>query len=348
MNEAALPIVLISPESKAALETEAERAGASGNIVGGLLFGYPLDERRRLVVASVKPRPEVRFGEREFCLDQSRTSQQLQVARKLVSKQVDYCGVWYVHRIPTGELTDDEWVQAQRVLEDPDYRFKDMVCLVLCLYGGDLKTYALFFDRYRAARGQLPVPTVLKLTTEEYSKEPQPEPTRPTPAPPPPDAKEWYKHPEIAKRLEVEHKWLVQRYRVESSVTPDGKVVFRLMPKGEYQDVVFYLACGPGFPDKAPVAFLVVRGDRYPLLRPALNEWAADNWLYEVADGLVEWQVKLLDQQVVTAEEEINRGNYEEASDRLAMVLLINPRMPGAARLLARAESEMSGDSDNT
>jgi hypothetical protein len=347
MSETVLPIVLISPESKAALETEAERASASGDIVGGLLFGYPLDERRRLVVASVKPRSEVHFGEREFCLDQSRTSQQLSAAQKLVSKQVDYCGVWYVHRTPTGELTDDEWVQAQRVLEDPDYRFKDLVCLVLCLYGGDLKTYALFFDRYRAARGQLPVATVLKLTTEEYSKEPQPESTRLTSAPPPPDPKNWYKDPDVAKRLEVEHKWLVQRYRVESSVATDGKVVFRLMPKGEHQDVVFYLACGPGFPDVAPVAFLVVRGDRYPLLSPALNEWAADNWLYEMADSLVEWQVKLLDQQVVAAEKEINQGSYKEASDRLAMVLLINPRMPGAARLLARAESMMTGEADD-
>jgi len=343
MKETVPPVVLIPPESKAALETEAERASASGDIVGGLLFGYPLDERRRLVVGSVKPRPEVHFGEQEFCLDQSRTSQQLREAQKLDSEQVNYCGVWYVHRTPTGELTDDEWVQAQRVLEDPDYRFKDLVCLVLCLYGGDLKTYALFFDRYHAARGQLPVPTVLKLTTEEYSKEPQPqvEQERPEPLV---DPKNWYKDPEVAERLEIEHKWLVQRYRVESSIVPDGKVVFRLMPKGEYQDMVFYLACGPGFPEKAPVAFLVVRGDRYPLLSPALNEWAADNWLYEVADDLVKWQVKLLDQQVAAAEEAINQGNYKEASDRLAMVLLINPRMPGAARLLARAESGIGED----
>jgi hypothetical protein len=344
MSETVLPIVLITPESKASLETEAERASGSGDIVGGLLLGYPLDERRRLVVASVKPRPEVRFGGREFCLDQSRTSQQLRAARKLVSQQVDYCGVWYVHRTPTGELTDEEWVQAQRVLEDPDYRFKDLVCLVLCLYGGDLKTYALFLDRYRAARGQLPVPTVLKLTTEEYSKEPQPASARKAPAPPPADPRNWYKHPEVAKRLEVEHKWLVQRYRVESSAAPDGKVVFRLMPKKEHQDVVFYLACGPGFPEKAPVAFLIVRGDRYPLLSPALNEWTADNWLYEVADDLVKWQVKLLDQQVAAATEAIEQGNYKDASDRLAMVLLINPRMPGAARLLAKAESLMSGE----
>jgi hypothetical protein len=343
MEETVPPVVLITPESKAALEAEAERASASGDIVGGLLFGYPLDERRRLVVGSVKPRPEVHFGEQEFCLDQSRTSQQLREAQKLDSEQVNYCGVWYVHRTPTEALTDDEWVQAQRVLEDPDYRFKDLVCLVLCLYGGDLKTYALFFDRYRAARGQLPVPTVLKLTTEEYSKEPQPQVEQER-LEPLLDPKNWYKDPEVAKRLEAEHKWLVQRYRVESSIVPDGKVVFRLMPKGKYQDVVFYLACGPGFPEKAPVAFLVVRGDRYPLLSPALNEWSVDSWLYEVADDLVEWQVKLLDQQVAAAEEAINQGNYKEASDRLAMVLLINPRMPGAARLLARAESEVGKD----
>jgi Arc/MetJ-type ribon-helix-helix transcriptional regulator len=138
----------------------------------------------------------------------------------------------------------------------------------------------------------------------------------------------------------------VRRYRVESSVVPDGQVVFRLMPRDEHKDVVFYLACGPGFPDKAPVAFLVVRGDRYPLLSPALDEWTADKWLYEVGDDLVKWQVKLLDQQVAAAEEAIEQGNYKDASDRLAMVLLINPRMPGAARLLARAESEMSGESD--
>jgi hypothetical protein len=344
MKETVLPIVLISPEAKATLEAEAERAGASGDIVGGLLFGHPLDEHRRLVVGSVRPRPETRFGQQEFCLDQSRTSRQLKAAQKLASEQVDYCGVWYIHHTPTGELTDGEWVQAQRVLEDPDYRFKDLICLVLCLYGGDLKTYALFFNRDHSTRGQLPVPTVLKLTVEEHAEESRPEPARPASSLP--DPKNWYKTPDAARRLEVEHKWLVQRYRVESSVAPDGKVIFRLMPKDTCKDVVFYLACGPGFPDKAPVAFLVVRGDRYPLLSPTLNEWTADNWLYEVADSLVEWQVKLLSQQVAAAEEAINQGNYKEASDRLAMVLLINPRLPGAARLLAQAESMMAGEPD--
>ena len=160
-----LPIVLITPEAKAALEAEAERAGATGDVVGGLLFGYPLDERRRLIVASVRLRPEVNFGTRIFSLDQSRTSQQLADARKL-DREAKYCGVWYVHRTPTGELTDDEWVQAQRVLEDPDFSFKDLVCLVVCLYLGELNTYALSFNLHHSARGQLPASTLLKLTTE--------------------------------------------------------------------------------------------------------------------------------------------------------------------------------------
>ncbi|MFL7794903.1 MAG: hypothetical protein AB8I69_22360, partial [Anaerolineae bacterium] len=180
--------------------------------------------------------------------------------------------------------------------------------------------------------------------TDAYSTEPEPQiqPAQAYSTSPPPDPKNWYKDAETAKRFEMEHKWLTQKYRVESSVTPDGKVIFRLMPQDEYRDMVFYLACGPGFPKEAPVAFLVVRGDRYPLLSPALNEWTEDNWLYEMANDLVKWQIKLLDQQVAAAEAAINRGDCKAASDRLAMVLLINPRMPGVARLLARAESMMA------
>jgi hypothetical protein len=53
MKETILPIVLLTPEAKEAMEAEAERAGVGGDVVGGLLFGYPLDERRRLVVGSV-------------------------------------------------------------------------------------------------------------------------------------------------------------------------------------------------------------------------------------------------------------------------------------------------------
>ena len=48
------------------------------------------------------------------------------------------------------------------------------------------------------------------------------------------------------------------------------------------------------------------------------------------------------------AEGEINPVPVElgGAAPDIPMVLLINPRMPGAARLLARAESEMAGESD--
>ena len=182
------------------------------------------------------------------------------------------------------------------------------------------------------------------MTSKQKIFQPQIQPQQARPTPAPPDPKNWYKGAEVAKRLEMEHKWLTQRYRVESSVAPDGRVIFRLMPQDEYKDMVFYLACGPGFPKEAPVAFLVVRGDRYPLLSPGLNEWTEDNWLYEVANDLIKWQIKLLDQQVAAAEEALTRGDCKEASDRLAMVLLINPRMPGVARLLARAESGMVED----
>ncbi|MFQ6100241.1 MAG: hypothetical protein ACE5OS_03255 [Anaerolineae bacterium] len=334
MMAAELPTVLITPKAKAALEAEAERAGIGGDIMGGLLFGYPLDERRRLIVGSVRPRPEVGFGQKDFCLDQSRTSQQLEEARKL-APEADYCGVWYVHHTPTGELTDKEWVQAQSVLEDPDYAFKDLVCLVICLYAGELNTYALSFNLHHSARGQLPAPTVLRLTTESPPTPAQASPTRqPTP---PPDLTDWYKSPDVVRRLELERERLAQRYRVESAIAPDGKVVFRLMPKHEHEDMVFYMVCRPGFPEKPPTAFLSVRGDRYPLLSPGLNEWSAEQRLVDVADDLVEWQVGLLDQQIATAEQALHRGDYQKASDLLAMVLLIDPRKPQALRLLARA-----------
>lgn len=64
--------------------------------------------------------------------------------------------------------------------------------------------------------------------------------------------------------------------------------------------------------------------------------------MVEVANDLVEWQVCLLDQQIVAAEEALNRGDYQEASDLLAVVLLINPRKPRVARLLARAQAPLS------
>ncbi|MEA3340464.1 MAG: hypothetical protein U9R15_10910, partial [Chloroflexota bacterium] len=216
------PIILITPETKNALEAEAERASVTGDLVGGLLFGYQPDERRRIVVSFVRPRPEVGFGKREFCLDQSRTSQQLDHARDL-DAEAHYCGVWYVHRTPNQELTDEEWVQTQRVLEDPDFRFKDVVCLVICLYFGDLNTYALSFDLQQSARGQLPTPTQLQLTTKAALTPSLVKPSQP-PTPPPPPA-DWYKSPDVARRLTLELEQLAHGYRVEPAVTPGGKVI---------------------------------------------------------------------------------------------------------------------------
>jgi len=318
--------ILITPEARAALEAEARRAGASGDLMGGLLFGHPVDEQSRLVVSSVRLTSEVGFGRKDFSLDQSRTSQQLAQARKL-APGANYCGVWYVHLTPEYELTSAEWLQAQSVLEDPDFRFKDSVCLVLCRYVGKLNMYAFSFDRQHSARGQLPEPALLKLTTDVLPIAKQ---VGPAGAPLPPQPAGWYKTPEVARRLEAEHQGLAQKYRVESAVASNGQVIFRLMPKGEHEDIVFYIACGPGFPDKAPTAFLSLRGDRYPLLSPALNEWSAEKSLADLADDLLRWQA-------------INRGDYKEASDRLVMVLLIDPRMPDAARLLAQAQARLEG-----
>ena len=333
--------VLITPEAKMALEAEAERASGSGDVTGGLLFGYPVNDQQRLVVSSVRPRPEVNFGQKDFCLDQSRTSQQLEQARKL-HPEAHYSGVWYVHRTPNQELTDDEWVQAQGVLEDPDYRFKDLVCLVICLYFGELNTHASSFNLHQSARGQLPTPATLQVTTDSPSALAQAQPA--PPPTPPPAPTDWYKSPAIARRLELERGRLVQKYRVEPAVTPDGRVIFRLMPKTDYTDMVFYITCGPGFPDKAPGAFLSLRGDRYPLFSPAIDEWSVEQWLIKVADDLVVWQVRLLDQQIAAAEKALEQGDYQEASDLLVMILLIDPRKPRAARLLAKAQAELGSE----
>ena len=75
------PIVLITPEAKVAVEAEAERAGA--DLTGGLLFGRPVGDTHRLVLHSVRPRPETNFGQKDFCLDQSRTSEDLRQAREM-------------------------------------------------------------------------------------------------------------------------------------------------------------------------------------------------------------------------------------------------------------------------
>jgi len=333
------PIVLITPEAQATLEAEVKRTSIGGGLAGGLLFGCPLDEHHRLVVSSVRLRSEVGFGQKSFCLDQSRTSQQLEQARKL-APGASYCGVWYLHRTPNQELTDKEWVQTQSVLEDLDFRFEDLVCLVLCFYSGELKSYASSFNRYHSARGQFPAPTQLQLTTDSLPTPTQASPAHPSaPRPAPTD---WYKAPEVIERLKLEHERLAQKYHVEATLAPNGQqLIFRLMPKSEYGKLAFYLAFGPGFPDKAPAAFLLAGGKQHPLFSPGISNWSAGQWLVGVADDLIEWLAWSLEQYVATAEEALDQSDYQEAADLLTVVLSIDPRTPRAARLLARAQAPL-------
>jgi hypothetical protein len=330
------PIVLITPEAKAALEAEVQRSAIAGELTGGLLFGYPLDERHRLVVSSVRLSDEVGFGQRDFALDQTRTSRQLKHARSL-APEADYCGVWYIHRTLHQELTAEEWTQTQNLLEDPDFRFEDLVCLVLCFYQAELKICTSSFSRYHSARGQSPMPTQLQLTTDSLLT--QADAARP-PAPRP-DPTKWHESPDVAARLRLEHQWLAQKYHVEPALMPNGQMIFRLTPKGKHEQLAFYLACGPGFPDKAPWAFLLAGDRRHPLSSPGLVNWSEKQWLAEMADELVSWLAWSLDQYVAVAEEALNRGDYQEAVDLLSVVLAIDPHTPRAARLLARAQAPL-------
>jgi hypothetical protein len=330
------PIVLITPDAKAALEAEVQRGGIAGELTGGLLFGYPLDDLHRLVVSSVRLSEDVGFGQRDFALDQTRTSRQLNHAQSL-APEANYCGVWYIHRTPYQELTAEEWTQTQNLLEDPDFRFKDLVCLVLCFYQGQLNHYASSFNRYHSARGQSPTPTPLQLMAASI-------PTQadvahwPVPRPGPTN---WYDSPDVAARLRLEHERLAQKYHVEPALMPDGQMIFRLTPKVQCEKLVFYLACGPGFPDKGPWAFLLAGDKQHPLSSPGLVNWSERQWLVEMADELVEWLAWSLDQYLATAEEALNRGDHHEAADLLTVVLAIDPRTPRAARLLAQAQAPL-------
>lgn len=326
-----VPIVLITPEVKAALQAQVERGGVSGELTGGLLFGYAPDERHRLVVSLTHLGAEVGFGRRDFSLDQTRTSRQLDHARSL-SPQATYCGIWYMHRTPSRELTDEEWRQTQTLLEDPDFRSNDLVCLVLCFYYGELKIYASSFNRHHSARGQAPAPTQLHLTTE---RPPTPSAT-PRPAVP---RTSWFKAPEAAARLTMEREQLAQKYQVEPRVAPNGQVIFRLTPQDGHETLALYLACGPGFPDKAPRAFLLAGGKPYPLSSLGLNNWSARHKLVEIADELVEWLAFAPDEYVAEAERALSEGDYAKAADLLLVVLTIEPRTPRAARLLAQAQA---------
>jgi hypothetical protein len=330
------PIILIMPKAKAALEAEVKRGGVTGELTGGLLFGHPLDERHRLVVSSVRLSEEVGFGQRDFALDQTRTSRQLKHARNL-APEATYCGVWYIHRTPNQELTTKEWTQTQNLLEDPDFRFKDLVCLVLCFYQAEVNIYASSFNRYHSARGQSPTPTQLRLTTDSLPT--QADAARPPTLPPAPTG--WFDSPDVAARLRLEHELLAQKYQVEPTLMPNGQMIFRLTPKGDHEKLVFYLACGPGFPDKAPEAFLLAGDRRHPLSSPGLVNWSAKQWLVEMADELAKWLAWSLDQYVAAAEEALNRGDYQEAADLLSVVLSIDPRTPRAARLLAQAQAPL-------
>jgi len=330
------PIVLITSDAKAALEAEVKRGGIAGELTGGLLFGYPSDERHRLVVSSVRLSDEVGFGQRDFALNQTRTSRQLKHARSL-TPEATYCGVWYIHRTPNEDLTNKEWLQAQSLLEDPDFRFKDLVCLVLCFYQAELKIYASSFNQYQSACGQSPTPIQLQLTTDSLPT--QADVT--TPPAPPPTPINWYQSPDVAARLRLEHERLAQKYHIEPALMPDGQMIFQLTPKGKHEKLVFHLACGPGFPDKAPRAFLLAGDRRHPLSSPGLVNWSEEQWLVEMADELVSWLAWSLDQYVAAAEEALSRGDYQEAIDLLSAVLAIDPRTPRAARLLARAQAPL-------
>ncbi len=329
-----IPLILISPEAHAALAAEVERGGSAG-LTGGLLFGYAPDERHRLVVSSVRLGADVGFGQRDFALDQTRTSRQLEHAQSL-DPQATYCGVWYLHRTPERRVSDAEWVQMQTLLEDPDFRCADLVCLVLCFYYAELTFYAYSFTRHHSARGQAPAPAQLKLTTEWMEPPARPAAAQAAVAPVKTD---WYTVPQVAVRLNDERQKLAQKYRVEPALAPDGQLYLRLSPQHKYDKMAFYLALGPGFPDKAPHVFLLIGGRPQRITCPALVNWSADRPLVKLADELVEWLAFSAEEYLKAGENALNRGGYQEAIDLLKLVLSIDPRTPGAARLLAKAQA---------
>jgi hypothetical protein len=139
----------------------------------------------------------------------------------------------------------------------------------------------------------------------------------------------------------LERERLAKKYHLEPALMPNGQMIFRLTPKGKHEKLAFYLACGPGFPQKAPSAFLLAGDRQHPLSSPSLVNWSEKQWLVEMADELVDWLTWTLDQYVAAAEEALNRGDYQEAVDLLTVVLATDPRTPRAARLLARAQAPL-------
>lgn len=335
MSSENTPLILISPEARAVLTAEVDRTGYLGELTGGLLFGYPCDKGERLIVSSVRLSSAVGFGRRDFSLDQTRTSRQLDHAQSLDPK-ANYCGVWYLHRTPNRELSDEEWVQTQNALEDPDFRFADLVCLVLCFYYGELQIYASSFSRHNSSRGQAPTPTELLLTTDQQSTPTLAELSSPAPLP-----DDWYKSHQMATRLSREHQQLAEKYETETARTENGQIFFRLAPKHRCEKLAFCLAVGPGFPEKAPRVFLLLSGKLRRISVPSLGSWSESTWLVKVADELVEWLAFSVDEYMAAAENAIGQGKFAEAADLATLVLAIDPRMSGAPRLLARAQAKL-------
>jgi len=329
------PTILITPQAKATLESEASRGSPTGELTGGLLFGCPLDADHRLVVSSTRLSADTGFGRRDFSLARTRTSRQRDQATKL-HPQASYCGVWYLHHTPNQTLTDEEWTQAQTTLEDPDFRLDDLVCLVLCSYG-KLTFHATSFDRHHSASGRAPTPTQLRLTTESNSSTGASQGVASAPT----RLVDWIKTPEVAVRLGQEHERLEEKYDVQPARSKSGQMFFRLCPKQRYEKLVFYLACSKGFPERAPSAFLLIGGAPYPLSTPGLGNWSSNKWLVEVADELVQWIAFSLDTYLQDGKAALDEGEYQKATDFLTVVLAIEPRTPGAARLLAQAQAPL-------
>lgn len=278
-------VVSISPETESGLELEARRSAGDG-IAGGLLFGYPVCECYRRVVGYARLRPEVLTSD-GFSLDRSHTAQHLESARQS-DPQAQYCGIWTIHHTPEQELTEEEWVRARSVLEDPGYRFDDLVCLVVCSYAGELQYHTWVLTREHSATGRPPEPASL-LQVSAWTGRSFPSPATPASTAP----AEWYKSPDMARRLYMESLQLAQRYRVKMTADASAQeVVFHLTPGNEQGGQSLCVACGPDFPRTGPVVFVTdedeERGRRL-LYVPGSGDWLAS---YRLVDVTEHWLVR--------------------------------------------------------
>jgi hypothetical protein len=219
------------------------------------------------------------------------------------------------------------------LLEDPDFRFDDLVCLVLCFYGAELKFYAASFNRIHSARGQAPVPTQMRLSVDRSGETENAAPATISPR------EAWYKAPDVVARLNEERELLTALYEVEAALAPNEQMIFRLKPREKYEKLVFYLVCGPGFPKEAPRAFLPAGDKPYPVASPGLGNWSQEQRLTEVADELLGWMAFSVDDYLEAGRQALKQGDYQRAEDLLTVVLVIEPRTPGAPRLLAKAQA---------